>query len=45
MVFPVILDRAKRLFGEMTCKKPPRLVDSRAVGSGVVILVHDLAEY
>jgi dihydrofolate reductase len=44
MVFPVILGRGKRLFGETTDKKPARLVDSKAVGSGIVILVYDLAQ-
>jgi len=44
MVFPVILGKGKRVFGETTDKTPARLVDSRTVGSGVVILVYDLTE-
>jgi dihydrofolate reductase len=40
MVFPVVLGRGKRLFGETSGKKPLRLVDSRAVGDGVNILVY-----
>lgn len=44
VVFPVILEKAKRLFGETTSKKPARLVDSRTIGSGFVILVYDLTE-
>ena len=40
MVFPVVLGSGKRLFGETTDKKPMRLVDSKAVGDGVAILVY-----
>ena len=40
MVFPVVLGRGKRLFGETSDKKPLRLVDSRTVGDGVSILVY-----
>ena len=40
MVFPVVLGSGKRLFGETSDKKPLRLVDSRAVGDGVSILVY-----
>ena len=39
MVFPVVLGTGKRLFGETSDKKPLRLVDSKVVGDGVVILV------
>jgi dihydrofolate reductase len=39
MVFPVVLGIGKRLFGETSDKKPLRLVDSKVVGDGVVILV------
>src|SRR2546423_6668140 len=41
MVFPVVLGSGKRLFGEASDKKPLRLTDSRTVGDGVVILIHD----
>ena len=41
MVFPVVLGRGKRLFGETTDKKPLRLTESRAVGDGVAILIHE----
>ena len=40
MVFPTILGRGKRLFGETSDKKPLRLVDSKTVGDGVSILVY-----
>jgi dihydrofolate reductase len=40
MVFPVVLGSGKRLFGETTDKVPLRLVDSKAVGDGVAILVY-----
>ena len=39
MVFPVVLGAGKRLFGETTDKKPLQLVESKAVGDGVVVLV------
>jgi dihydrofolate reductase len=41
MVFPVVLGAGKRLFGEMTDKKPMRLVDSKTVGEGVAILIFE----
>ena len=40
MVFPVVLGGGKRLFGETSDKKPLRLVVSKVVGDGVVILVY-----
>jgi dihydrofolate reductase len=42
MVFPVVLGSGKRLFGN-SGKKRLRLVDSRAVGDGVAILVYERA--
>ncbi|MGH8688482.1 MAG: dihydrofolate reductase family protein [Burkholderiales bacterium] len=39
MVFPVVLGTGKRLFGETSDKKRLRLVDSKTVGDGVVILI------
>ena len=41
MVFPVVLGSGKRLFGETSEKKPLRLADSKSVGDGVTILVHE----
>ena len=38
MVFPVLLGAGKRLFGEISEKKRWRLVESRTVGDGVLIL-------
>jgi dihydrofolate reductase len=43
MVFPVILGTGKRLFGDPGEKKTLRLVDSKAVGDGVVILTYAAA--
>jgi dihydrofolate reductase len=43
MVFPVVLGRGKRLFGETSGKKQLRLVDSRTVGDDVSILVYQRA--
>ena len=40
MVFPVVLGTGKRLFGATSDKKTLRLVDSRAVGDGVLILIY-----
>ncbi len=38
MVFPVLLGRGKRLFGETADKKSLRLVESRVFGDGIVLL-------
>ena len=43
MIFPVVLGRGKRLFGETNGKKALRLIDSRVVGDGVAILVYERA--
>jgi dihydrofolate reductase len=43
MVFPVVLGRGKRLFGETAAKKKLRLTDSKTVGEGVSILVYQPA--
>jgi dihydrofolate reductase len=40
MVFPVVLGKGKRLFGETSDKKRLQLQSSRTVGDGVVILVY-----
>ena len=40
MVFPVVLGAGKRLFAETTDKKPLRLVSSKTVGDGVLILTY-----
>jgi dihydrofolate reductase len=40
MVFPVVLGTGKRLFGDPGEKKKLRLVDSKVVGDGVVILTY-----
>jgi dihydrofolate reductase len=43
MVFPVVLGKGKRLFGDTSAKKRLRLVDSRTVGDGVAILIYEPA--
>jgi dihydrofolate reductase len=43
MVFPVVLGKGKRLFGDTTAKKPMRLTDSKVVGDGVTILIYQPA--
>jgi dihydrofolate reductase len=40
MVFPVVLGKGKRLFGDTSAKKPLQLAESRTVGDGVAILVY-----
>jgi dihydrofolate reductase len=40
MVFPVVLGKGQRLFGETSDKKTLKLQSSREVGDGVVILVY-----
>jgi dihydrofolate reductase len=43
MVFPVLLGDGKRLFGDVSDKKPLKLTDSRTVGDGVTILIYERA--
>jgi hypothetical protein len=40
-VYPVVLGSGKRLFGEAGDKKPLRLIDSKVVGDGVIILTYE----
>ena len=42
MVYPVLLGAGARLFGEISDKKPLRLVDTRTVGDGIAILTYEL---
>ncbi len=41
MLYPVVLGKGRRLFGETRDKKRLRLVDSRPVGEGVTILTYE----
>jgi dihydrofolate reductase len=41
MVYPVLLGAGERLFRELSDKKPLRLVDTKAVGDGVVIQTYE----
>ena len=41
MIFPVVLGTGKRVFGEYSDKKAMRLVESKTVGEGVVVLVYE----
>jgi len=40
MVYPVVLGRGKRVFGETSAKKRLRLIDSKVVGDGVNIVTY-----
>jgi len=44
MVFPVVLGKGKRVFGETSEKKTLRLTDSKTVGDGVAILIYEPAD-
>jgi dihydrofolate reductase len=39
MVYPLVLGAGDRLFGETQDKLPLRLVESRALGEGVVLMI------
>jgi dihydrofolate reductase len=41
MVFPVLLGVGKRLFGDVSEKKPLRLVGSQTMGDGVTLLTYE----
>ena len=43
MIFPVVLGTGDRVFGEFSDKKSMRLVESKTVGDGVVILIYERA--
>jgi dihydrofolate reductase len=43
MVFPVVLGTGERLFGETSDKKALRLVDTKSVGEGIMILTYQPA--
>jgi len=45
MVFPVLLGEGKRLFGEVSEKKPLQLTDSRTIGDGVTLLTYEPAAH
>ena len=40
MIFPVVLGTGKRVFGETNDKKTMKLVESKTVGDGIVILIY-----
>jgi dihydrofolate reductase len=41
MVFPVVLGKGRRLFGETSDKKRLRLTDSKTVGEGIAVLIYE----
>jgi len=43
MVFPVVLGEGKRLFGDVSAKKPLRLSDSKVLGDGIALLTYEPA--
>jgi dihydrofolate reductase len=40
MVYPIVLGAGKRLFQDGNQKRPLRLVESKPIGSGILILVY-----
>jgi dihydrofolate reductase len=40
MVYPVVLGTGRRVFSEATDRKTLRLIESKTVGDGIVILIH-----
>jgi dihydrofolate reductase len=42
VVYPVVLGAGERLFGETGEQKPMRLLDTRTVGDGLVLLTYEL---
>ncbi|HEX3323796.1 MAG TPA: dihydrofolate reductase family protein [Solirubrobacterales bacterium] len=43
MVFPVLLGEGRRLFDDVTEKKPLNLVDSKTLGAGIALLTYEPA--
>ena len=43
VVFPVVLGAGERLFGEVSERRPLRLVSARTVGDGLVFLIYERA--
>jgi dihydrofolate reductase len=41
VVFPVVLGAGERFFGEDSDKKPMRLVDTKGIGDGLVLLNYE----
>ena len=41
VVFPVVLGAGERLFGETNEEKPMRLVDTKTIGDGLVLLTYE----
>ena len=44
VVFPVVLGAGERLFGELSDKKPMRLVAARTVGDGLPFLTYEMIQ-
>src|SRR5437764_2914552 len=42
VVFPVVLGAGERLFGEGSDSKPMRLIDSKTIGDGLILLTYEL---
>jgi dihydrofolate reductase len=42
VVFPVVLGAGERFFGEISDKKPMRLVDTKTIGDGLAFLTYQL---
>jgi dihydrofolate reductase len=44
VIFPVVLGAGERLFGETSDKKRMRLVDTKTIGDGLVILTYEFVQ-
>jgi dihydrofolate reductase len=42
VVFPVVLGAGERFFGELSAKKPLRLVEAKTIGDGLAFLTYEL---
>jgi hypothetical protein len=43
MIFPVVLGTGFRVFGEYSDRKTMKLVESKTVGDGIVVLIYERA--
>ena len=44
VVFPVVLGAGERLFTETSEKKPMRLLDTKTIGDGLVLLTYEMVQ-
>ncbi len=41
MIYPVVLGAGRRLFGEISDKKPMRLLNTRTIGNDIAFLTYE----